>query len=623
MNKGTSPQGIIDRFSGMRMSIRWKLLFLFVTAVLPSLLFTAVAFTVIAGTLSSQIEGYQDAAVEGAHKFAEQYALNCMNSLVTLGGERSFRAAVAEQDLDLVRGALERVYTRSGDFSFLSVAVRNPDGRIGVILSYPGDKYIGLTREAEIYDFLELNFTNPRSRISDLYHFAGGREIFVTAPIRGAVIVGGIDIDGLSRKLDKIKPFEEGRFVLFDSGREAITSAEPDFSDLLSEGSGLVRFDGGKKLAYFKRNPELGWWTAFISPYRVTYRSMIYLRVMALVFIGLGLITAVYLALHFSEKVTLPVFELIRGARTLGKGEFGHRIRLSTGDELEQLAQEFNRMGERLRESYEMMEEKIDAATSDLQGAFREIEDKNTQLRRADNLKSQFLASMSHELRTPMNAIIGFTALLKDETYGKITKRQGEVLEKVIKSTRHLLNLINDILDLSKIEAGRMELIPEKIRLKLLINEVRDEIAPLAREKGLDFGVSVPEDIEIFQDYTRVRQILMNLLSNAVKFTEEGRVEVRADRDGDRVFIEVSDTGVGIKDEDLEKIFGEFVQSDGSITRKFGGTGLGLSIVRKLTGLMGGKVEVESSPGVGTLFRVFLPADGGKKEGGPDEALNS
>ena len=623
MKQERRAERILGRLSRIRISLRWKLLALFIIAVIPSLVFAAIAFTVIGRTLSSQIEGYQQAVVEGAQMLAEHYALNCQKNLVTLGGERAFRAAVADGDVRRVRSGLQRVYSRSRIYSFLSVAYRDQAGRLKMLASYPSDSYLRMTDDPDIYSFLEKNFTQPMSRISDVYTFRGKREILVTAPIRGAVIIGGIDIANLHDAVSRIKPADEGSIVLADGTRSIITPAEEDFSEELTGKTGHVRFNNGRTIAYYKQNQETGWWTVLISPYRAIYRSMIYMRILTFILIGLGLFAALYLALYFSGRVTVPILELIRGARILGEGNLGYRIRMNSGDELEQLADEFNRMGEHLQKTYEMMEGKIQNATRDLQNAFTEIEAMNTQLKRADTLKSEFLASMSHELRTPMNAIIGFTALLKDGTYGKVSTKQRDILGKVIKSTRHLLNLINDILDLSKIEAGRMEFIPEKFKLKLLIEEIRDETAPLAQEKGLEFTVSVPDEIEFFQDYTRVRQIIMNLVSNAVKFTEEGGISIRARYEGSDVSISVKDTGIGIREEDMGHIFNEFVQADGSITREFGGTGLGLSIVRKLTGLMGGRVNVESKWGEGTVFTVSLPPRSADSKEGTDETSDS
>jgi signal transduction histidine kinase len=262
------------------------------------------------------------------------------------------------------------------------------------------------------------------------------------------------------------------------------------------------------------------------------------------------------------------------------------------------------------------MDGKIKNATRDLEDAYREIEKKNSQLQKMDKLKSEFLASMSHELRTPMNAIIGFTDLLEDGLYGKPTKKQADAFAKIKRSANHLLNLINDILDLSKIEAGRMEFFPEEFRLNGLLNDLKEEVMPLAEERGLNFELRTRDNITCYYDYTRLRQILMNLISNAVKFTKQGMVAVKSDVADGEIRIEVSDTGVGIKEQDMEHIFDEFVQADGSISRDFGGTGLGLSISKKLADMMDGRIEVKSEWQKGSTFSVILPIKRGADSGG-------
>jgi len=282
------------------------------------------------------------------------------------------------------------------------------------------------------------------------------------------------------------------------------------------------------------------------------------------------------------------------------------RINLKTGDELEKLALEFNRMAEELKKSYDSLDEKIRNATKDLKEAYIEIEDKNRRLEEADKLKSEFLANMSHELRTPLNAIIGFTDLIKEGVYGKVNKNQYDKLDRIHRNANHLLNLINDILDLSKIEAGKMELYPEKFDLSSLIYEIKEEMEPLAKERGLDF-ITETDNIDVYLDYRRLKQIVLNLVSNAIKFTKQGYVKIRTYQDEDNFYIEVEDTGIGIKEEKIEHIFEEFRQIDGSTTREFGGTGLGLSITKKLTELMKGKIEVKSEIDKGSVFRLIFP----------------
>jgi GAF domain-containing protein/CheY-like chemotaxis protein len=243
---------------------------------------------------------------------------------------------------------------------------------------------------------------------------------------------------------------------------------------------------------------------------------------------------------------------------------------------------------------------------------FSEIGEKSRELQVASQHKSQFLASMSHELRTPLNAIIGVTEMLLEDA--RDLKRDDEIepLDRVLRAARHLLALINDILDLSKIEAGRMELHLESFPLAPLIEDVAKTIEPMATKNGNRIVVDCPPDLgTIHADQIRFRQTLLNLASNANKFTEKGTVTIAArsqqidGRDG--VIIAVSDTGIGLTEEQMGRLFQEFSQADASTTRKYGGTGLGLAISRHFCRMMGGDITVESTPGEGSTFTIRLP----------------
>ena len=226
----------------------------------------------------------------------------------------------------------------------------------------------------------------------------------------------------------------------------------------------------------------------------------------------------------------------------------------------------------------------------------------------ATQAKSQFLANMSHELRTPMNAIIGFTRLVMRRAEGLLPDRQQENLEKILISANHLLSLINSVLDLSKIEAGQMEVNVGNVDLQVIVEKCFKTIEPLANAKGLRLLSDLPEDLPaLVTDGAKLMQILLNLLSNAVKFTDAGKITLSCHLDGDHVLIAVSDTGIGIAEEDISQIFNEFQQVDSSSTREFGGTGLGLSITREFARLIGSSISVESELGKGTRFSLRLP----------------
>jgi signal transduction histidine kinase/CheY-like chemotaxis protein len=251
----------------------------------------------------------------------------------------------------------------------------------------------------------------------------------------------------------------------------------------------------------------------------------------------------------------------------------------------------------------------------------RTLAEQADKLARAMTERSRFFASMSHELRTPINAVIGYSELLREGTYGPLPPQQQQAVTKITRSATHLLELINDVLDISKLEAGKLEFYFEPTDLVRLVRDTLTSVQLQAEEKGLELEVDASPDLreaEVVTDPARVRQVLLNLMANAVKFTDEGRVRVelglrrvgpdaaQADGQSDYVWIRVSDTGPGIAPEDRERIFEEFEQAESGVTR--GGTGLGLAISRKLAQLLGGRLELESSePGVGSNFVVTIP----------------
>mgnify|MGYP003333122088 FL=1 len=239
---------------------------------------------------------------------------------------------------------------------------------------------------------------------------------------------------------------------------------------------------------------------------------------------------------------------------------------------------------------------------------FTEIQEKSRQLEVASQHKSQFLANMSHELRTPLNAILGYTEMMVDGLYGDLPEKAQTTLERVQSNGKHLLGLINDVLDLSKIEAGQLVLAAEDYSVADMVSTVMAATESLAKTKNLALEANVAAGLPRgVADSRRLAQVLLNLVGNAIKFTDEGKVEIRAVRADDNFEISVVDTGPGIAPADQAKIFEEFQQVDNTSTRKKGGTGLGLSISRKIVELHGGRITVESEVGKGSTFKVTLP----------------
>ena len=337
-------------------------------------------------------------------------------------------------------------------------------------------------------------------------------------------------------------------------------------------------------------------------------------RTVVLVVIGVAL--SVIGSMLLARRMVQPIRALQEGAAKIGAGDLGQRLELGTADELDDLAQQFNRMTAQLQESYATLEQKVEERTRALtealernQTLLREVEEKTRELEVASRHKSEFLANMSHELRTPLNAIIGFSEVLLERMFGELNDKQEEYLHDILGSGRHLLSLINDILDLSKIEAGRLELELGDFDLPQAI----DNALTLVRERASRRSISLAVDVEpgvasIRADQRKVKQVLLNLLSNAVKFTGEGgHVAVKAARADGMVEVSVTDTGVGIAPEDHAIIFEEFRQVGGDYSRKQEGTGLGLALARKLVELHGGTLWVKSQVGEGATFTFTLP----------------
>jgi signal transduction histidine kinase len=280
------------------------------------------------------------------------------------------------------------------------------------------------------------------------------------------------------------------------------------------------------------------------------------------------------------------------------------------------------KLHESLQHHAEELEERVTERTAELARRVSEVETLNRSARQlnedlkeavkkaesADRLKSAFLATMSHELRTPLNSIIGFTGILLQKLVGPLSEEQEKQLKMVQGSARHLLELINDVLDISKIEADQIVLMRDEFDVCESIRQSIEKIRPLADKKGLQLQAdTTPESVTIICDRRRVEQILINLLNNAVKFTDTGSVTVESRVLDGRLKVAVKDTGIGIKDEDVQTLFKPFRQVDTGITRQYEGTGLGLSICKRLVDLLGGSISVTSVPGKGSSFAFDLP----------------
>ncbi len=291
-------------------------------------------------------------------------------------------------------------------------------------------------------------------------------------------------------------------------------------------------------------------------------------------------------------------------------------------------AQELQRLAQAQAEELQAQNEELQAQASELalhqHTLFHQYEllaEKNRELELASRMKSEFVANMSHELRTPLNAVIGFSELLDQGYGGALSEEQREYVADIHRAGRHLLSMINDILDLAKLEAGKMNLAQESVPLSLPLREAEQMVRALASRKGLRFAVELDPTVSVAGDRTRLRQVALNLLSNALKFTPSGgqvKAWVRPSADGRWAELGVSDTGIGISPEHHEHIFEAFRQVDGSVTRNFEGTGLGLSLVKRFVTAMDGRVEVQSREGEGATFVVRFPRADSEEVAAPE-----
>ena len=291
---------------------------------------------------------------------------------------------------------------------------------------------------------------------------------------------------------------------------------------------------------------------------------------------------------------------------------------------LKQAGIEQNKLTEELQSKTSQMEAEIFLRAQEVQNVNRRLETANRELARlyeeskeqsyriqeANRRKSEFLANMSHELRTPLNGIIGFAEIMHDGKVGAISERHKEFLGDILSSSRHLLQLINDVLDLSKVEAGKLEFVPERTDPAMVVGEARDVVRALAAKKRINVTSEIDPALGVIESEQKsLKQILYNYLSNALKFTpDDGAVTVRVRAEDAKNFrIEVEDSGIGIKPEDVGRLFVEFQQLDATTAKKYAGTGLGLALTKRIVEAQGGRVGVTSTPGKGSIFYAVLP----------------
>jgi signal transduction histidine kinase/CheY-like chemotaxis protein len=522
----------------------------------------------------------------------------------------------------------ELAAAHSAQPALLQLYVGNLAGR-AVAADPPGGAGIDYSGLNYVKDVLNPRRSGPR--YSDVVRSQGDTSVaavVIAVPIydprRNLVgyLAGTVGLAEVQRLSQYSQIGTNGQAVVVDSRGRVIAhprtdwrleakdlSSEAIFQQSLGQETGVSWYtdlDGNvARAAGFATVPQVAWKVWVSQPVADLRSELTPLIISTLEWLLAAIVLALIFGFLAAAWITRPVGELTRAASRIAQGDFVTPVKVReqfAAKELQALAQTFNQMARRLSGAYQTLEEKVLQRTSELQAA-------NQEMARANKLKSEFLANVSHELRTPLSAIIGFSQILLDGIDGPLTDDQEQDVQRVNKSGQSLLTLINQILDLSKIEAGKMELSIERLELPALIESVVESVSPLAQEKGLRiqmrFATSLPA---VEADGVRMKQILINLLSNAVKFTERGHIEVSAQPAGRMVRVAVKDTGIGISSDAQKVIFDEFVQGDGSSTRRHGGTGLGLSIVRRLVEMHGGAITVASEPGQGSTFTFTVPA---------------
>jgi len=336
-------------------------------------------------------------------------------------------------------------------------------------------------------------------------------------------------------------------------------------------------------------------------------RSEIYKDVLSFLIMLLATMATVLICLN--RIIMGPLHSLLEAIEALADGDLKREVPIARQDEFGRVAKSFNKMTQRLRVTYSAIQDR----SKMLEKANQELDTARIEADTANKTKSQFLANMSHELRTPLNAIIGYSEILKEDLADSGQEEYTDDLNKITYAGKHLLEIISDILDLSKIEAGRMDVHLEEFEVLPLIMGIQSVIKPMLMKNGNTLKLDCPEDIgSMHSDVTKVKQNIFNLLSNATKFTDKGNVYLKASRhtidDREWIEFEVRDSGIGMTGEQMANLFQSFKQADSSTTKKYGGTGLGLAITKKFCQMLGGDIVVESSYGEGSTFRITQPA---------------
>ena len=465
-------------------------------------------------------------------------------------------------------------------------AVTTDDVNIGIVtpLQHPDGTIYGVVGA----DITLVNLTSYITSVGQV----GGREMILTDG-KGTILAAG------------------DAALLYHPVSDILGDKAPAF---LSSREGVLVLDGSYLMYY--TSPELGWKIGTFVPFTTIEEEInaSIQRILFFVLLALVLLSVItILALRYT--VIRPLSALTEVSQRIAEtGDPEQEIEVTGTGEIATLSQSFRAMVEKIHSEKMGREQallQLEAYRDHLEEIVlertRELATAKEAAESADRLKSAFLATMSHELRTPLNSIIGFSGVLEQELAGPLNDEQKKQLAMVSESAEHLLALINDVLDISKIEAGQLKVEAGAVEIGPLLEKAVRTVKPLAEAKNLTLDLEIdPEAGPVIADSQRVEQVLLNLLSNAIKFTDKGSVRVRCTAEGAMVRISVTDTGIGIQKDYLERLFKPFTQIETGLSRKYEGTGLGLSISKRLVTLMGGEIMVESEPGRGSTFSFTL-----------------
>ncbi len=566
-----------------------------------------------------QIVAGNVAAVDFAAEFASSYVESQKSTMELFASRPSLRQAVASGRFHDAAPELQTFLRLSPQIDACSLFDTKGINRASGIVSarniggYSGDREW----------FQETMKTGkPFLGLPTLSRATGRPNIPYSVPILDnqgevqAIFVGGISLGVLSDAITKFQTGRSSRTSLLDLRGGGVLLAHPDRKRILTPSTGRNKAvdrllkrergametadsNGKPSLIVYAPVPRLPWGVLIIQPSQAALAPLSESLREGIFIVAAVLLGAALAGGWSAHYLTRPIAHLRQAANALAAGDLDQRVHFTRKDELGDLGRGFDHMAAALAEH-----------RAQLEAAYQDLQRQNRLIQKANRMKSEFLANMSHELRTPLNGIIGFAEMMHDEKLGPVSEPHKEYLGDILVSARHLLQLINDVLDLAKVEAGKLEFQPEPVEIGKLLREACDIVRTLAAKKELKIEIDVkPEIGSVALDPAKFKQVLYNYLSNAIKFTPEGgRIAVRALPHGPRAFrLEVEDTGFGIAPGDIASLFLEFQQLDATLARKFQGTGLGLALTKKIVEAQGGSVGVTSTPGVGSTFFATLP----------------